>query len=120
MRNELPSGYCSAHQVSNDPLCETCFPITAHLHAQLAALTAERDSERRRKEHYQRTAYSLETTLQACSQRLNCEPDGRVVVELDKLLSRCDRMSAYLSTHDHTKHDAAMAAAREHLHTEEP
>jgi hypothetical protein len=31
------------------------------------------------------------------------------------LVQRADAMAAYLSTHDHTKHDAAMAACREYL-----
>lgn len=55
---------------------------------QLAEVTAARDSERRRKEYFQRTAYALETTLQACSQRLNCETGPQVVAELDKVLQQ--------------------------------
>ena len=32
----------------------------------------------------------------------------------EELRQRCETMSAYLRTHDHRLHDAAMAAAKEH------
>jgi FKBP-type peptidyl-prolyl cis-trans isomerase 2 len=41
------------------------------------------------------------------------------IAELEATAERAKAMARYLNTHDNRLHDAAMAASREHLHTEE-